>query len=283
MPNTLFTWFKSNWAIKAILLIFCVFGIAAVSAYKPTTHLSSDPTTKVMHWMVDDTDRKAIVYIPESAKTKSTAVVFAFHGHGGTMENMFSQRGFEKLWPEAIIICPQGLNTPGQITDPDGNRPGWQRSPGDMKDRDLHFFDAMLKTLKQDYMVDDKRIYATGHSNGGGFTYLLWATRGDVFAAIAPSSAVAGRVVFMLKPKPAMHIMGESDPLVKPEWQKMMYKKVLQINSCSSVGQPYATNATFYASSTGNPVVLYIHPGGHIYPEDASAVVIKFFKSEVKP
>jgi polyhydroxybutyrate depolymerase len=199
------------------------------------------------------------------------------------MENMFRSRGFDKLWPEAIIVCPQGLNTPGQLTDQQGNLPGWQKAPGDMNDRDLHFFDAMLATLHQDYMVDDKRIYATGHSNGGGFTYLLWATRGDVFAAVAPSSAVAARVANQLKPKPAMHIMGENDPLVKPEWQRAMCQKVLQINSCSTTGQSYDTNATLYPSATNNPVVLYVHPGGHVYPPEANAVVIKFFKSIVKP
>jgi len=273
------SWYKP---LQGLLLAFAVFTFVIVSAYKPAQP-STDPNIRVMHWTVNDTDREAIVYIPSSAKTQPTPVIFAFHGHGGTMGNMFMSRGFNKLWPEAVIVCPQGLNTPGQLTDANGVLPGWQRTPGDMNDRDLHFFDAILKTLKRDYQVDDKRIYATGHSNGGGFTYLLWATRGDVFAAVAPSSAVAGRVLHLMKPKPAMHIMGENDPLVKPAWQKLMYNQVLRINSCSSTGQSYAPNATLYPSSTGNPVVLYVHPGGHVYPEEANAVVIKFFKSIVKP
>jgi polyhydroxybutyrate depolymerase len=52
-------------------------------------------------------------------------------------------------------------------------------------------FDAVLATLKIAYKVDEKQIYATGHSNGGGFTYLLWAARWDEFAAIAPCAAAA--------------------------------------------------------------------------------------------
>jgi polyhydroxybutyrate depolymerase len=238
---------------------------------------------KILHWTVDGAVRDALVYTPASAKTNATPVVFVFHGHGGTMENMFRSRGFDKLWPEAIIVCPQGLNTPGQLTDPDGKLPGWQKAPGDMNDRDLHFFDAMLTTFRNDYMTDDKRIYATGHSNGGGFTYLLWATRGDVFAAVAPSGAVAGRYVNLLKPKPAMHIMGETDPLMKPAWQKAMCDRLLQINNCNVQGEKYSSNATLYPSASGNPVVLYVHPGGHIYPEEANAVVVKFFKGIIKP
>ncbi|WP_225872258.1 alpha/beta hydrolase family esterase [Pedobacter frigidisoli] len=236
---------------------------------------------KVMHWVVGDTSREAMIYIPTTAKTKATPIIFVFHGHGGTMGNMFRSRGFEKLWPEAIVICPQGLNTPGQLTDPQGKLPGWQKTPGDMKDRDLLFFDAMLKTLRQDCMVDNKRIYATGHSNGGGFTYLLWATRGDVFASFAPSAAVGGKVVHLLKPKPAMHIMGEQDPLVKPEWQRAMCQRILKINACNNQGKAYAQYATLYFSTTETPVVLYVHPGGHTYPSEASAVVIRFFKSTV--
>ena len=85
----------------------------------------------------------------------------------------------------------QGLNTPGALTDTEGKKPGWQKTFGDQDDRDLKFFDAVLATLKKDYKVDEKRIYATGHSNGGGFTYLLWAARGEVFAAVAPCAAAA--------------------------------------------------------------------------------------------
>jgi polyhydroxybutyrate depolymerase len=276
MLNTFFSRLgvKYMLALCALLMFF----IVTISAYK-----QAEPAARIMQWTVDGATREAMVYIPPSAKTQVTPVIFAFHGHGGTMQNMFNTRGFEKLWPEAIIVCPQGLNTPGQLTDPQGNLPGWQKAPGDMNDRDIHFFDAMLKTLHQDYMVDNKRVYATGHSNGGGFTYLLWAMRGDVFAAVAPSSAVGLRITSLLKPMPAMHIMGETDPLVKPEWQKMMCNQILKINNCSAEGQHYDTNATLYPSATGTPVVLYVHPGGHVYPQEANAVVIKFFKGVSKP
>jgi polyhydroxybutyrate depolymerase len=268
---------------KVCLKFFLIVGLLI---YLSATHVFAqvlDPNVKLIKWTVGDTLREALVYIPVTAKSKASPVIFIFHGHGGTMGNMLRSRGFEKLWPEAIVVYPQGLNTPGQLTDPRGKLPGWQKAPGDMHDRDLVFFDAMLKTLRNDYHVDNSRIYATGHSNGGGFTYLLWAMRGDVFAAFAPSAAVGGRVVGLLKPKPAMHIMGTKDPLVKPEWQDAMCKMILKINNCNSEGQPYAQYATLYPSSSQTPVVLYVHPGGHVYPTEANQVVINFFKSITKP
>lgn len=280
------TLISSKLKFKSIFSFLLLIGLTQLS--KSTFSQVTAPSvtgskTTTMSWKVGDTTREAMVYIPSSAKMKPTPIIFVFHGHGGTMKNMYNGRRFDLLWPEAIIVCPQGLNTPGKLTDPEGKKPGWQNAPGNMNDRDLQFFDAMLKTFRQDYKIDDKRIYATGHSNGGGFTYLLWATRGDIFAAVAPSAAVAAKVVNLLKPKPVLHIMGEHDELVKTEWQNMMCKQLLKINNCAAEGEKYDIHSTLYASSTNTPVVLYIHPGGHTYPQEANAIVIKFFKSMIKP
>jgi polyhydroxybutyrate depolymerase len=160
-------------------------------------------------WNVDGITREALVHVPAAAKTTASPVVFAFHGHGGTMRHAAATFAYHKHWPEATVVYMQGLNTPGILTDPEGKRPGWQRTFGDQDDRDLKFFDAVLATLKKDYKVDEQRIYATGHSNGGGFTYLLWAARGDVFAAVAPCAAAAKPDFKQhIKPKPVLHMAG---------------------------------------------------------------------------
>ncbi len=96
----------------------------------------------------------------------------------------------ESYWPEATVVYPQGLPTKG-ITDPEGKKNGWQQKKGDYEDRDLAFFDVMLKTFRSDSSIDMRRVYSTGHSNGGRMTYLLWSERGDAFAAVAPSASPA--------------------------------------------------------------------------------------------
>lgn len=242
----------------------------------------SETNVQEMHWDIDGVRRDAMVYVPLAAKDKSTPVIFVYHGHGGNMKGMMQAHQFEKLWPEAIIVFPQGLKTPGQLVDRAGDFSGWQQGPGDENDRDIHFFDQMLNTLATSYKVDRNRIYATGHSNGGSFTYLLWAMRGDELAAVAPSAAVAFSFKSMLKPKPVMMIMGDKDPLVKPSWQKMMFNVLVNLNNCSSQGEAYAPLATLYPSPNHTPLVLYTHSGGHIYPQAAEEVVVNFFKSVVK-
>ena len=89
----------------------------------------------------------------------------------------------QTLWPEAIVVYPQGLNTP--TTDhPAGTMPGWKGKAGESGDRDLRLYDAIVATMKQSYAVNTRRIYATGFSNGAVFSLLVWAkraktTRGD--------------------------------------------------------------------------------------------------------
>lgn len=230
-------------------------------------------------WQVDGVKREALLYLPGTAKTVAAPVIFAFHGHGGTMRNSVRSFPFGELWPEAVVVYMQGLNTPGRLTDPEGKKAGWQHAMGAQGDRDLKFFDAVLASLKSDYQIDPKRIYSTGHSNGGGFTYLLWAARGEVFAAMAPSAAAAPTLLPLLKPKPVMHVAGEKDPLVKFAWQKATMDALIVLNQCGK-GQAWDqdANCTFYPSATGNPVVTAIHPGDHKFHADAPALMVKFFK-----
>jgi polyhydroxybutyrate depolymerase len=226
---------------------------------------------------IDSVKRTALVRAPHSAKTNDTPLVFVFHGHGGSARQAARSFALERHWPEAILVYPQGLPTRGQLTDPAGNRAGWQAAVGSEGDRDLKFFDALLSRLKQDYRVDAKRIYATGHSNGGGFTYLLWLSRGDLFAAVAPSSAVA-RYVTQLKPKPALHIAGENDALVKYSWQERMMEAVRKVNGCDTTGKPWHELGTLYGSKSGTPTVTVIHSGGHELYRQAPELIVEFFK-----
>jgi len=260
--------------MKTAFFILCFFlSLGTLSAQEP-------PIT--MEWIINGEPRQALVYVPASARTEPTPVVFAFHGHGGTMQRAFQERRFDQLWPEAIFICPQGLKTSGLLTDPEGEKSGWIMNDKSDSNRDIQFFDAMLKKLRTDYKVDNNRVYVTGHSNGGGFTYLLWATRGDEFAAFAPTATAARKLVSTLIPKPALHLMGENDPLVKPAMQKLTYNAVLQLNGCKEKGEIIDRNRTLYRGRDGNDVELYIHSGGHRYPKEANQAIVDFFKKYTK-
>jgi polyhydroxybutyrate depolymerase len=240
-------------------------------------HSAEADGLRQMSFTVDGVQRTALAYVPPAAKSNPTPLVFAFHGHGGSARQAERSFHIEREWPGALVVYMQGLPTPGRLTDPLGKRTGWQAAVGDEGNRDLKFFDTVLARLKQDYDVDAKRIYCMGHSNGGGFTYLLWLARGDVFAAVAPSSAAA-KYVWRLPPKPALILGGKADPLVKFAWQKRTMNAVRRVNGCAVNGEPWDKDCTIYPSASGTPLVECIFPGGHQFNPAAPALIVKFFK-----
>ncbi len=213
-----------------------------------------------VEWKVDGTVRRALVHFP--ATTNGAPIIFAFHGHGGTM--YFAARRFHlhELWPEAVVIYPQGLPT-RTPNDAKGARPGWlMLAVPDNKD--LKLFDAMLDTARHEWKTDINRVYVTGHSNGGGFTYLLWGTRGDALAAVAPVAAAGAELIRGAKPCPVLHIAGRNDPLV------------------AFGNQERAEEAGRKVNSTNAPVEFVVHNGGHIYPNDAPEKIVAFFKQHAR-
>lgn len=55
---------------------------------------------------------------------------------------------------------------------------------------DIGFVEDLIKSLQSQYCIDSTRIYASGMSNGGGFTGTLACdpTASNLFAAFAPHS-----------------------------------------------------------------------------------------------
>jgi polyhydroxybutyrate depolymerase len=185
-----------------------------------------------------------------------------------------------------MVIYPQGLPTPGRLTDPEGKYNGWQEAAGFQEDRDLKFFDALLAELGRRYPIDQKRLFVMGHSNGGAFTYLLWAKRSKEIAAVAPCAAVGPRAIEPLTPKPCLHLAAKNDFLVKYEWQEKMMAKVKRLNGCEEIGTVWAPDAIRYEAkekTTGAPMIQYIHQQGHRYPDQATALMVKFFREISAP
>jgi len=236
-----------------------------------------------VHVTIEKVERPILVHAPASAKQKAAPLVFVFHGHHGSAEKAAKQYDVHGQWPEAVVVYLQGRPIKSK-TDPEGKEDGWQHEANEVAekvtDRDLKYFDAALKKVKETYKIDEKRVYAMGQSNGGGFTQLLWATRGDTFAAVAPSAASsANNYLKDLKPKPVLHVAGKKDETAPFDNQEKLIEKLRTMNKCDE-GKPYGKDkdATLYPSKSGTPVVTVIHSGGHVLPESAVPVIVRFFK-----
>jgi len=224
--------------------------------------------------------REALIAAPASALKTASPVIFVFHGHGENMRIAANRFGCHETWPEAICVYMQGLPTKTN-SDPKGQDPGWQNSPGVEGGRDLQFFDRTLAQLRDDYKVDAGRVFATGFSNGGNFTYVLWASRGKQLRAVAPCGSVSGALK-NLPPKPCLHIGGRKDDIVRFEKQERTMEFVRKENKCAAKGQPWgkdgAFDCTLYPSSAGAPFVSAIHNQGHVIPNGAGRLIVQFFR-----
>jgi polyhydroxybutyrate depolymerase len=111
-------------------------------------------------------------------------LVLNFHGHGSLARVQEWVTGFSQLADKAgfIVVYPQGAAPPGGTF-------GWASGGVKRPDtNDVLFVSDLLNRLQSQLCIDQNRIYATGFSNGGGFTALLACTMALRIAAFAPVS-----------------------------------------------------------------------------------------------
>lgn len=237
-----------------------------------------------MRWDVDGVERTALVRIPEIAPGEQVPLVYVWHGHGGNARSTARRFGIHEHWPGAIVVHPQGLPTPGRLTDPEGRRSGWRTGGAAKANRDLRFFDVMHADLVGRGIVDPELVFSTGHSNGGGFTYTLFVERSDRLAAIAPSSSVSGRHRGRdLPDMPVFHLAGRNDELVEMARQQATIDHLRRHFDCGDPG-PWGDrpDCLVHPSPKGDLLVTCVHDGGHALPEFAGALFTRFFKEHAR-
>lgn len=230
------------------------------------------------------TTRTALV-TPNTPSGTPRPLVFFFHGHGGTAGHAARTYAIHQAWPEAVVVYPQGLPTPGK-TDPEGKRTGWQQGPDEQQGRDVKFFDALLTKIRTTHSIDDRRLYCMGHSNGAVFTYVLAAARPDTFAALAPCAGIMRPLKGRPQPVPVIHFAGTNDPIVPFAAQQLTFNIMRRINQCQDSPQPWhddTPGCQLYPSPKSHPVVVMTHELKHAYPPNAASLSVRFFKEHQRP
>ncbi len=137
----------------------------------------------------DGRTRQYRLYVPASYDaSKPAPLILNFHGFTNNIDTQYNQSDFRQLAEDNqfIFVTPQGLG---------GFFSGWaiNNSFGGNED-DLGFSDALINKIQEDFNINEKRIYATGFSNGGFFSYRLACELSPRIAAVASVAGSMTRV-----------------------------------------------------------------------------------------
>jgi polyhydroxybutyrate depolymerase len=266
------------------------------------------PGTHAFTITVKGVERKYLLHIPPSYNSaRKWPVVVMFHGGGGTAKAAMWETGWDKKADKEgfLAVFPEG-------TSPNASRPGrFRDNPqtwNDGSDRsnvgaasrgvpDVEFVSTMLAALKLRFSLDERRLYATGFSNGASMTFRVARELSPIIAAAAP---VAGADWLndrnVERPVPLLYITGTADPLnpieggeirigqkafgAKPAIQQMIGKWV-RMNGCPDEGRVVyekdgATGIEYGLPGETAKVALFTIEGhGHHWPGGNSALPVR--------
>ena len=152
------------------------------------------------------------IYVPKSyTGKKAVPVVLVYHGGGGNPKGTVRFTGMNAKADKAgfLVVYPCGTGRLSLLTWNGGNCCGYA-----MKNNidDVAYTRALLDDLTGIANVDEKRIYATGMSNGAIMAYKLASELSDRIAAIAPVGGPMGtKTCNPKRPVPVMHFHGTAD------------------------------------------------------------------------
>jgi polyhydroxybutyrate depolymerase len=162
---------------------------------------------------VDNRERTYVVHVPAVATpSKAWPVVLAFHGGGTNAETMIRFSGLSEKADQSgfVAVYPNGTGrSPRALTFNGGNCCGYALRHGV---DDVKFVGQLLDDLATVFAVDERRIFATGMSNGAILCYLLADQLADRIAAIAPVAGPMGSASCSpSRPVPIVHFHGTAD------------------------------------------------------------------------
>jgi polyhydroxybutyrate depolymerase len=158
--------------------------------------------------------RSYLVHVPPTLAARP-AVLLAFHGGGGHAANFQSYAELDALADREgfLVVYPNGTGPLPNILLT------WNAGDGccgyalQQNVDDVGFAVAVIDDLAGRTVLDRRRVYATGHSNGGIMSHRLAAQRPDFVAAIAPVAGSLDLVQFApSRSVPVLQIHSVDDP-----------------------------------------------------------------------
>lgn len=166
---------------------------------------------------IEGVERTFRVHVPPSYNGKTPMpLVILLHGHGQSGEEIARHTKMTELADKEgfIAIYPDARTWAGKEQWRAWDTDNGLIPPGSRAD-DVGFLRKIIESAEKDYVVDGKRIFLTGLSNGGMLAFRAAGELSDKVAAIAVvSGAMSGREPPPKFPISVLSIHGTADAIV---------------------------------------------------------------------
>lgn len=214
---------------------------------------------------VNGTVRNYIVYVPANLG-ENRPLLISCHGMNQDAAYQKNMLQIESVADTAkfVTVFPNGIDK------------GWDISG----DRDINYVRALIDAMVTKYKIDRNRVYLSGFSMGGMFTYHAMNRIPDLIAAFAPISGypMGGTTANAnVRPIPIIHTHGTSDDVVAFSGVQGALNAWIKHNGCPTKdvvvknyrGASHITRHTWGPGNNGVEVVLMEMAGkGHWISND---------------
>ena len=253
--------------------------------------------------MHDGQAREYEVYLPHSysADGPKLPLVLYIHGAGGKIKSAYLD-GLDEAADQFgfVLAVPLATDVKGGFLGTRWNGGKWEGGSCCGKADDIGFISKMIDEVVGKYRINEKRIYATGISNGGLMVNRIACELAHKVAAVSTVAPTAiPEPCLPTRPISVMNIHGTGDPAnpfdggevgrgFKVDYRKMppleVVAKWVEINGCSNSGkvsyQNGAATCTSYPCNGESELVFCkVEEMGHVYPSGSQY----FFKAVVGP
>lgn len=198
--------------------------------------LINDPRVEHRSYVFEPTGETLpyAVFVPSTYQTGTPSpLIIALHGLGRSYDWLMGYEGFLDYADASgmIVATPLGYN-----------RRGWYGSRATPDPIDAAYSEAdvmaVLTMMREEFSVDENRIYLYGHSMGGAGTYQIAMNNPYVFAALAvaapaPRTDLAPDGLAAIRHVPTLVLQGTADALVPVELTRRW------VHEMQSIGMPH--------------------------------------------
>ena len=230
--------------------------------------------------------REYILALPDNYdSSKPYRLIFGWHPWGGSADQV-AKGGYYGLVNQAkgsaIFVAGEGL-------DFGGNGKGWGNSNGE----DIALLEAMLTRFRSQLCIDENRIFSTGFSFGGMFSFAAGCSATSMMRAIAPmagNTSVAG-CTNGTRQVALMGFHGVDDTVVAIDGGRKGRDAFVQRNKCTTQTAPATSNwcevagqnyqpcscVSYQGCAEGYPVTWCEFKGTHMPAPNSGATLWSFF------